>query len=285
MRPLDLGVGPVARRRPGGGHDQPGVGIDDDLHIRREAVVAAGSTPTCRSRTGIKVPSTIHNRSVASAGRDAGSRARSRDAVSSAPPSSPTPRSSPASRVTAREQPSAWSPLAPTPGAAPSAEFLAWLDAVEAECETRCGNTCAALHLIAHAEDVLAAGSENASPAWMDWFSLEPLGVTAREAVPRHSQPVRPRAVLTGLVHQALTDIEHHCADHGARVSAKRPPVGSAGARRRRPHSAGAATGEPAVVTPAFRLANGSDVLSWKSFHLAWRYRSSPGSRPSPIRP
>jgi hypothetical protein len=39
------------------------------------------------------------------------------------------------------------------------------------ECETRCGNTRAALHLIAHAEDVLPAGSENASPAWMDWFS------------------------------------------------------------------------------------------------------------------
>lgn len=29
--PPDLGVGPVARGRPDGGHDQPGVGIDDDL--------------------------------------------------------------------------------------------------------------------------------------------------------------------------------------------------------------------------------------------------------------
>lgn len=52
-----------------------------------------------------------------------------------------------------------------------SAELLAWLDAVEAECETRCGNTRTALHLIGHAEDVLAAGSGRRSPEWMDWFS------------------------------------------------------------------------------------------------------------------
>ncbi|GGW15698.1 hypothetical protein GCM10018980_52180 [Streptomyces capoamus] len=52
-----------------------------------------------------------------------------------------------------------------------SAELLAWLDAVEAECETRCGNTRTALHLIGHAEDVLARGSDHDSPEWMDWFS------------------------------------------------------------------------------------------------------------------
>jgi len=52
-----------------------------------------------------------------------------------------------------------------------SAEYLAWLDAVEAECETRCGHTQTALHLIGHGEDVLAAGSEYPSPPWMDWFS------------------------------------------------------------------------------------------------------------------
>ncbi|WP_406169594.1 transcriptional regulator [Streptomyces sp. NBC_00996] len=52
-----------------------------------------------------------------------------------------------------------------------SAELLAWLDAVEAECETRCGNTRTALHLIGHAEDVITTGNEYASPEWMDWFS------------------------------------------------------------------------------------------------------------------
>ncbi|MEU6661776.1 transcriptional regulator [Streptomyces sp. NPDC046821] len=52
-----------------------------------------------------------------------------------------------------------------------SAEFWAWLDAVEAECETRCGNARIALHLIGHAEDILAEGSEHTTPLWMDWFS------------------------------------------------------------------------------------------------------------------
>lgn len=55
-------------------------------------------------------------------------------------------------------------------GPAP-AELRAWLDAVEAECDTRCGHTWEALRLIGHAEDVLAAGSEHASPDWFTWFS------------------------------------------------------------------------------------------------------------------
>jgi hypothetical protein len=52
-----------------------------------------------------------------------------------------------------------------------SAEFRAWLDAVEAECETHCGHTQEALRLIGHAEDSLASPSEHASPEWFDWFS------------------------------------------------------------------------------------------------------------------
>ena len=52
-----------------------------------------------------------------------------------------------------------------------SAEFLAWLDAVEAECETRCGNIRTALNLIGHAEDTLANGSQHPTPEWMDWFN------------------------------------------------------------------------------------------------------------------
>ncbi|MEV4873237.1 transcriptional regulator [Streptomyces syringium] len=53
-----------------------------------------------------------------------------------------------------------------------SAGMWAWLDAVEAECETRCGHTRTALHLIGHAEGILTAGSEHASPVWMDWFDV-----------------------------------------------------------------------------------------------------------------
>jgi len=52
-----------------------------------------------------------------------------------------------------------------------SAEFLAWLDAVEAEVETISGYTREALRLINHAEDTLAAGSQHASPDWFTWFS------------------------------------------------------------------------------------------------------------------
>ncbi|MFD0053056.1 multiprotein-bridging factor 1 family protein [Streptomyces sp. NPDC127168] len=52
-----------------------------------------------------------------------------------------------------------------------SAELLAWLDAVEAECETRCGHPRTALHLIGHAEDILGGGTGHASPGWLDWFS------------------------------------------------------------------------------------------------------------------
>ncbi len=52
-----------------------------------------------------------------------------------------------------------------------SAEFLAWLDAVEAECETISGHTREALRLIEHGESLLAAGSEHTSPDWFTWFS------------------------------------------------------------------------------------------------------------------
>ncbi|TQK44421.1 hypothetical protein FBY35_5925 [Streptomyces sp. SLBN-118] len=52
-----------------------------------------------------------------------------------------------------------------------SGEFWAWLDAVEAECETRCGDPHAALRLIRHAEDTLSTNSEHATPEWLDWFS------------------------------------------------------------------------------------------------------------------
>ncbi len=50
--------------------------------------------------------------------------------------------------------------------------MIAWLDAVEAECMTRCGDTRTALRLIAHAEDVLSKGdADEPCPVWMDWFT------------------------------------------------------------------------------------------------------------------
>lgn len=53
-----------------------------------------------------------------------------------------------------------------------SGEFLAWIDAVEAECDTRCGHPMDALSVIARAEAALAAGAENRSPEWFTWFSV-----------------------------------------------------------------------------------------------------------------
>jgi hypothetical protein len=52
-----------------------------------------------------------------------------------------------------------------------SPEMLAWLDAVEAEVETRFGNTRKALQLIHHAEDIFATEEPRPSPPWLDWFS------------------------------------------------------------------------------------------------------------------
>jgi hypothetical protein len=52
-----------------------------------------------------------------------------------------------------------------------SPEMLAWLDAVEAEVETRFGNTRKALQLIHHAEDIFATDEPRPSPPWLDWFS------------------------------------------------------------------------------------------------------------------
>lgn len=52
-------------------------------------------------------------------------------------------------------------------------ELTAWLDAVEAEVETRFGNTRQALNLIRHAEQSYALHNpqERPSPPWLDWFS------------------------------------------------------------------------------------------------------------------
>ena len=53
-----------------------------------------------------------------------------------------------------------------------SVEFLAWLDAVEAECETRCEHPVEALRLIGHAEEILKQPNDHRPPEWFTWFSL-----------------------------------------------------------------------------------------------------------------
>jgi tetratricopeptide (TPR) repeat protein len=52
-----------------------------------------------------------------------------------------------------------------------SADFLAWLDAVEAECDTLCQYPKDALHAIDRAERILANDTDHMSPEWFTWFS------------------------------------------------------------------------------------------------------------------
>ncbi|MFB7377135.1 transcriptional regulator [Kitasatospora purpeofusca] len=82
-------------------------------------------------------------------------------------------------------------------------EVLAWLDAVEAECLTRCGDQRGALSLLHHAEDLLAVGGGDALPPdWFTWFS-----------------PVRLRAfrgnaeLAAGLIPQARSTLEQVLAE------------------------------------------------------------------------
>ncbi|MFF0019195.1 transcriptional regulator [Streptomyces sp. NPDC005496] len=84
-------------------------------------------------------------------------------------------------------------------GAAP-AELLAWLDAVEAECETRCGHTRTALHLIGHAEDILAGGSEAPVPEWLDWFSAVRLAAFKGNTQLRAGHLPQARETLLGVL-------------------------------------------------------------------------------------
>ncbi|MFD5875731.1 helix-turn-helix transcriptional regulator [Streptomyces sp. NPDC060322] len=81
-----------------------------------------------------------------------------------------------------------------------SALLLAWLDAVEAECETRCGNTNTAIHLLGHSEDVLAAGGEHESPAWLDWFSAVRLAAFKGNTQLKAGHLPQARATLRGVL-------------------------------------------------------------------------------------
>ncbi|WP_199487205.1 hypothetical protein [Actinomadura spongiicola] len=84
-------------------------------------------------------------------------------------------------------------------GAAP-AEFLAWLDAVEAECETRCGHPREALRLINHAEHLLSEGTRQPAPEWFNWFSPISLASFKGETQLKAGQPAQAKATLLGVL-------------------------------------------------------------------------------------
>ncbi|MFJ8883592.1 helix-turn-helix domain-containing protein [Streptomyces sp. NPDC102402] len=86
-------------------------------------------------------------------------------------------------------------------GPAP-ALLLTWLDAVEAECETRAGNYRTALHLIGHGEDLLAAAEDLPVPEWLDWFSPVRLAAFRGNTELRAGHLPQARATLSAVLEQ-----------------------------------------------------------------------------------
>lgn len=89
-----------------------------------------------------------------------------------------------------------------------SAEFWAWLDAVEAECETISGDTRAALQLVMHAEDTLTTGSQHPTPAWMDWFSPARLAAFKGNTQFKAGHLPQARATLTAALEDLLPEAD-----------------------------------------------------------------------------
>jgi len=88
-----------------------------------------------------------------------------------------------------------------------SPEMLAWLDATEAEIETRFGNTRKALQLITHAEEIFENEEPRRSPPWLDWFSPIRLAGFKGNTLLVAGQPERAREALEHVL-EAYTDDE-----------------------------------------------------------------------------
>lgn len=88
-----------------------------------------------------------------------------------------------------------------------SAEFLAWIDAVEAECDTRCGRPTDALRTIARAEHVLDTGGEHRSPEWFTWFSPVRLAAFKGNTQIKAGRHAQARDTLTAALAE-LTAVE-----------------------------------------------------------------------------
>ena len=87
----------------------------------------------------------------------------------------------------------------------PPAEFWAWLDAVEAECETRCGHPREALRIIDHAESVLSESTGQPAPDWFNWFSPISLAAFKGNTQLKAGQPAQAKNTLLGVL-EAIGD-------------------------------------------------------------------------------
>ena len=185
-------------------------------------------------------------------------------------PSSPTRRSSPAGSAAATTQPTGSAPPAPTPAEAPpSADYLAWLDAIEAECETISGHTREALRLIGHAETILAAGSQHTSPDWFTWFTPHPAGHVQGDArlEPGHLPQARDTlsAVLADPSIQGGNAERHgHPRRPGRRRSGPAPPRSRLRIAPSRPSTSSAGPGtQPAWTASSTSARPSSPTPNW----------------------
>ena len=109
-----------------------------------------------------------------------------------------------------------------------SAEFLAWLDAVEAECETIAGNTREALRLVDHAETILASGGDHHSPDWFTWFSPVRLAAFKGNTQLKAGRLPQARETLTGALEAAAPEDDKQrtviLGDLAAVLAAQRDP-------------------------------------------------------------
>lgn len=85
-------------------------------------------------------------------------------------------------------------------------EMLAWIDAVEAEAETRFGDTRKALQLIHHAEEIFATETPRPLPAWLDWFSPVRLAGFKGNTLLMDHQPGPAKATLQAVLEQLPED-------------------------------------------------------------------------------
>jgi hypothetical protein len=86
------------------------------------------------------------------------------------------------------------------------AELWAWLDCVEAECETRCGNPAGALSLLENAETLLGSVGQQPLPAWLDWFSPVRLAAFKGNTELKAGKLDAARATLTAVLDQLPED-------------------------------------------------------------------------------
>lgn len=85
-------------------------------------------------------------------------------------------------------------------------EMLAWLDAVEAEVETRFGDTRKALQIIRHAEEIYATQEPRPLPTWLDWFSPVRLAGFKGNTLLMDRQPGPARETLQRVLDQLPDD-------------------------------------------------------------------------------